>query len=59
MQDFFSTPCPSRHVRIVKCEGFSACIEAVDLRKVQKCIAFVLNDREFYVCKLLHETVEL
>ena len=44
---------------IVKCHGLQERIEAVDLRKVHKCVAFSLSDREFYVCKLLHETVEM
>ena len=59
VQNFFTTPCPSEKVGIVRCKNMRSNLEAVDLKKVQKCIAFDLLDGELYVCKLLHETVEM
>ena len=59
IENFFTTPCPSQKVGIVRCKKMRNDLEAVDLKKVQKCIAFDLCQGEFYVCKLLHETVEM
>jgi hypothetical protein len=57
-RDFFEYPCKSRNVGIAKCRDFANDLEAVDLRNVQKCVAFpIIGTDWFYVAKLLHETL--
>ena len=59
VENFFANPCPSHRVGIVVCKSLSDELGAIDLRKVEKCIGFKLNDwGDVYVAKLLHETID-
>ena len=59
VESYFTTPCPSERVGIVVCTTLSEDIVAVDLKKVQKCVGFKMNEcGSVYVAKLLHETVD-
>ena len=53
---FFTYPCPSENVGIVKCSNLKEEVVAVDLKRVEKCMCFPLEN-DFYVAKLLHETL--
>ena len=60
VQSFFTTPCASERVGIVKCNVLGDALAAVDLQKVEKCVGFKLNEGgDIFVAKLLHETVEI
>ena len=57
-RNFFSYPCDSSRVGIVRCVGWSESLAAIDLSKVVKCVAFVTEiESKFYVAQMLHETV--
>ena len=58
VHSFFSYPCESSHVGIVRCSEWCESLEAVDLSKVVKCVAFKTDvENEFFVAEMLHETV--
>ena len=58
VENFFTSPCCSDRVGIVLCKSLRDELVAVDLQKVQKCVAFEMKEsNNMYVAKLLHETI--